>query len=671
MRRRAGTILALAALVAAAAGSASAQRVDAERYARLLRMADERRVDSALVLEMLARGSSAERAAAARAVGQVHGTTLAPALRALLADRDSAVAANAAFALGLLRDSASVPALARALGAAPPGVASEVAWSLGAIGVPAARVIDSALADRGARPTRVTVSLLLAAARMRPVPVARVIPYLANDSAVVRWAAVYAFARPYVAAGARAALPLAHDRDADVRALVARALSHQAAGDSLASLVLPALDTLSRDPAEHVRVNAVRASATYGTAGQAAVVAALHDPDANVRITAAQGLAAVLGNARRKAWLDAWNADTAFTFRRAVLISALANDVVLDAADEGNTEGWRHNGNWRYRAAVADAGAAAMNVQRMREVSLPLARDPDPRVRAAAYAAIAPYADSAGTHHWRREFMFFALTDWDPIVRSIAIGSLQSRGTAEEAGLVVRGYGRSAADTLNDARVATVEFLISAWRRDSADFSDSLRADIRALPVPPDRATRDAARAFSLLAAWSSAPPLPPRPLAWYEGIVRSLVLPALAGKNPRATIVTVRGTITVELAVLDAPLTVQNFAALARAGYYDSVAWHRVVPNFVVQDGDRRGDGSGGPGDAIRDELNRLRYRRGVVGVALSGPDTGGSQYFIMLSAQPHLDAGYTAFGRVVAGYDALDAIVQGDSIVAVQIAE
>ena len=137
----------------------------------------------------------------------------------------------------------------------------------------------------------------------------------------------------------------------------------------------------------------------------------------------------------------------------------------------------------------------------------------------------------------------------------------------------------------------------------------------------------------------------------------------------PRATIHTERGSITLELFGVDAPLTVYNFITLARRGYYDDLIFHRVVPNFVVQDGDPAGTGSGGPGYSIRDELNPRRYERGVLGMALSGPDTGGSQYFITHSPQPHLDGGYTVFGRVVAGFAALDAIVEGDRIVRVEI--
>ena len=121
--------------------------------------------------------------------------------------------------------------------------------------------------------------------------------------------------------------------------------------------------------------------------------------------------------------------------------------------------------------------------------------------------------------------------------------------------------------------------------------------------------------------------------------------------------------------AMADAPVTVRNFMNLAKSGYYRGTGFHRVVPNFVAQDGDPRGDGNGGPGYAIRDEMNPRRYERGALGMALSGPDTGGSQYFITHSPQPHLDGHYTVFGRVLSGYGALDAIVQGDRILSVTV--
>jgi cyclophilin family peptidyl-prolyl cis-trans isomerase len=138
---------------------------------------------------------------------------------------------------------------------------------------------------------------------------------------------------------------------------------------------------------------------------------------------------------------------------------------------------------------------------------------------------------------------------------------------------------------------------------------------------------------------------------------------------SPRAVIETDRGTIEIELAVLDAPLTVDNFVTLARAGFFDGVAVHRVVPDFVVQGGDPRGDGEGGPGYAIRDELNQRPYLRGTVGMALDWKDTGGSQFFIMHSPAPHLDARYTAFGTVVSGMEIVDAMTQWTVIRRVRI--
>jgi cyclophilin family peptidyl-prolyl cis-trans isomerase len=108
----------------------------------------------------------------------------------------------------------------------------------------------------------------------------------------------------------------------------------------------------------------------------------------------------------------------------------------------------------------------------------------------------------------------------------------------------------------------------------------------------------------------------------------------------------------------------VANYLRLVDRRYFDNGRWHRVVPNFVIQDGDPTGTGSGGPGWSIRDEINRNRYEAGVLGMALSGPDTGGSQWFITLAPQPHLDGGYTVFGRVVAGHNIVPRVLQGDRI-------
>jgi cyclophilin family peptidyl-prolyl cis-trans isomerase/HEAT repeat protein len=141
---------------------------------------------------------------------------------------------------------------------------------------------------------------------------------------------------------------------------------------------------------------------------------------------------------------------------------------------------------------------------------------------------------------------------------------------------------------------------------------------------------------------------------------------------NVKAVLTTEKGTFTIDLMPEDAPLTVDNFVKLARANYFNGLAVHRVVPNFVMQDGDPRGDGNGGPGWEIRCELNMLSYERGAVGMALSGKDTGGSQWFVTHSPQPHLDGGYTVFGKVnEADMKVVDSIVRGDKILSVKIVE
>ncbi|MCB1025561.1 MAG: peptidylprolyl isomerase [Acidobacteria bacterium] len=154
--------------------------------------------------------------------------------------------------------------------------------------------------------------------------------------------------------------------------------------------------------------------------------------------------------------------------------------------------------------------------------------------------------------------------------------------------------------------------------------------------------------------------------------VVRADYKTAVSRKNGqwKAMLSTEKGNFTIDLRPEDAPLTVDNFIKLAKSGYFNGLEIHRVVPNFVMQDGDPRGDGNGGPGWQIRCEINQLPYERGAVGMALSGKDTGGSQWFVTLSRQPHLDGGYTVFGNVnETDMNVVDLLVRGDKILKVEI--
>jgi cyclophilin family peptidyl-prolyl cis-trans isomerase len=126
---------------------------------------------------------------------------------------------------------------------------------------------------------------------------------------------------------------------------------------------------------------------------------------------------------------------------------------------------------------------------------------------------------------------------------------------------------------------------------------------------------------------------------------------------------------IEIHLNIVEAPLTSAAFLDLARQGFYNGLTFHRVVPDFVVQGGDPRGDGSGGPGYTLRDEVGQRPYGPGAVGIALAGKDTGGSQFFITLSPQPHLDGSYTLLGWVAEGLDVAQRIRPGDTIERVEV--
>ncbi|HEX3534822.1 MAG TPA: peptidylprolyl isomerase [Gemmatimonadaceae bacterium] len=650
-------------------------------YARLLAMTDTRQMDMPLVERALSSTWQPLRAAATLAIGQVGaeiGKPGATRLRSLLKDPDVTVGGNAAYALGLLRDTTAIADLSAAL-AGNHEVARESAWALGEIGAPARAAIIGGLKTRRGDDT--AIQLLLAAAKLRPVPITDLEPYLRESQPSVVWAAAYAIARTRAPAGVRDLIDLeaspsiaakAQTRDARrqpwapyadslsgsqlVRAEIARGLAKSAAGDSLGVKAFGVLARLVGDADAHVRINAVRSIGTYGPPAKAALVYAAHDQDPNVRIAAAQSLGTVLDKSTTD-FPALWAIDTSIVYRSSLLASAARAGI-----RPPELTAWASAPDWRLRAAVASAGGDTLDRSFAFSRAAPLTQDADARVREAAYAALMPAAGLPleDTVH---ALLINGLRDPDFYVRATVIGALAERPSAADLSPVLTSYSLASRDSANDARLAAIQYVGALWKKDSTALNATWRQHLAQAPVPSDPLERAAGKDFPVWAKWSAVAAAP-KAIAWYEGVVRAVVLPVYDGKTVNATINTVRGPIRLELFGADAPITVSNFLSLARSGYYRNTRFHRVVPNFVAQDGDPRDDGNGGPGYAIRDEMNRHRYERGAVGMALSGPDTGGSQYFITHSPQPHLDGHYTVFGRVVGGFDVLDKIVQGDLI-------
>jgi cyclophilin family peptidyl-prolyl cis-trans isomerase len=251
----------------------------------------------------------------------------------------------------------------------------------------------------------------------------------------------------------------------------------------------------------------------------------------------------------------------------------------------------------------------------------------------------------------------------DPTIRATAISLLGDIKHAPAAPALQSAWDAAQKDTSSQVREAIVDSLKELGPAASRETLKKALADRDwALRLKAARYLKE----IDPAAAGDVDTAIRPAPTTVDRAVYETLAAPKF---SPHAFIDTRKGTIEIELSVLDAPLTAHNFVTLARRGFFNGLRIHRLVPDFVVQDGDPRGDGEGGPGYSIRDELNDLPYLRGTVGMALGGKDTGGSQYFVTISPQPHLDAGYTIFGRVVKGLEVLDQLQQFDTIDRVRV--
>jgi cyclophilin family peptidyl-prolyl cis-trans isomerase/HEAT repeat protein len=315
--------------------------------------------------------------------------------------------------------------------------------------------------------------------------------------------------------------------------------------------------------------------------------------------------------------------------------------------------------------------------------------DPDREwtVRVAQVGALATLPSDVGGAR-----LLAMLRDRDQRVAGAVLTALVTTKSPEAARILMEkltaddfGTRAAAAAGLAELRVvAAVPALVSTYRSAISDSTYVARAaaltalhrlDPMAARPLLEEALKDREwvvrlRAASLLEEQGVAPPSAIRPTTASRPVTDPSWRPMLNPEfSPHAFIDTDRGMIELELSVNDAPQTVQNFMTLARGGFFNGMAIHRVVPDFVVQAGDPRGDGEGGPGFTIRDELNQRPYLRGTVGMALDWKDTGGSQFFITHSPQPHLDARYTVFGTVVDGMDVAEQLVPWDVIRRVRI--
>ena len=636
-----------------------------EKLTRLLAAEDRRDLTTDVKLG-LADSDRSVRRRAALAAGRIGDAGAVPALIPLLQDSELEVRQMAAFALGLIGEPLAVDPLLAALKDPEPVVRGRAAEALGQIGdaraAPAiAQMVVGALPPkaplvtvRGDDPASLTDPWLeprlgvFALARLKDARSAQAALLLAGKPRFDWWAATWTAMRLENPALRPLLVAAVTSTDALSRAYGARGLG---------ALKDPAdLDTLLpllRDRDETVVVNAVRAVALLGEARAVPPVSALlRSPSSVLRVEALKALSVLPPDRGLRERVIA-EVGSPEPWMRAAALQALARmereDFALVLANLDPDPAWFVRAG--LAAALAIAGDEASQAR-----LLAMLKDDDVRVLPYVLEALRQARGPDSVDTLRRH-----LYHPDFAVRMAAADQLAALKVTGLSEALAVSLARAKGDVEMDARLSLVTLL-------------AIQKDARAAALLREIASGDSARpvrerAARELRALGETPPAPgPEPvtrpaldyleaLAPYEAAAGSVY-------TPRVFLQMKQGRVEIHLNVVEAPLMSATFLDLARRGYFDGLTFHRVVPGFVVQGGDPRGDGNGGPGFALRDEIGERPYGRGVVGMALSGKDTGGSQLFITLAPAPHLDGRYTVFGWVASGMDVVDKIRPGDVI-------
>ena len=652
------------------APAAAQEQTVVEQLAPVLAAEDAREFRADLFERALVAPDSLVRQVAALGAGRIGDLRATSLVVPLLADPDSTVRVAAAFALGLLRDTAAVqPLIDRLTGL--PGLdaptAAEAVTALAKIGGPRSgdffsSVLGGKVVLSQEDRTPAYNQVLAEAWRLgADAPVTGLLPFMADTAASPRLRAVYSLARLRAPAAGNRMLQALGDLEPYVRSLAARALTREYAESAglAPSAVAGQLLQAARDKNLPVRVNAIRSLAGYKDPKIAHELAPmLDDASQIVQVQTAETLGQLRGAEAATGLLHAAGGKGPFALRRTALVS-LAR---VDSAAFGRAAAtWGTSADWRERAAAAEGAAIAGP-----GASPAFLADRDGRVVAAGLQAWA--GEVEGPNPALLAAARPLLAHPDAAVRSVAADAVARAADVADLPALARLYARTGRDSFPEAALSALGAILAIRKTGPAAQARVDREFLQGASRPENYLLRRWAEENwpEAAAKWGPAQPIATgRSLQDYRDVVQRYFVGSDSVARPHIVIETEgRGSIEIELLGPDAPLTVDNFLRLVARRFFDRNRWHRVVPNFVVQDGDPRGDGFGSPGGAIRDEINRNRYDGPMLGMALSGPDTGMSQWFINLSAQPHLDGTYTVFGKVVGGMATLTRIMQGDVI-------
>ncbi|NNF08456.1 MAG: hypothetical protein HKN21_16970 [Candidatus Eisenbacteria bacterium] len=474
----------------------------------------------------------------------------------------------------------------------------------------------------------------------------------------ITWRAAFAVQRGKCVSAASGLHRALQSKDTQTKIFACRAVG-ALKRQKLSESVVP----LFQDEDWRVRVEALRAIGDTRNkffASRASLL--LDDPNNSVVLTAIETMGKLGGEGLSRImdyeFSSDWQIRSAYLMARA----QASGEGALLALRDGIRDA-----DWRIRMAAATAFARVPTEQALLVLE-PVVQDEMPQVQAAAINSLVQFPQIEAV-----KFIRPGIKSDDIAVMTSAASAAGQRFDREAVGDLVAAYRNLVSPVDSEAMIAILQALgtiLAAGEDDGAIGTLNPVSESKAIVLMKE-ALEDtdynvATRASQSLALIEGTDPVevqarPSLPENWdLDAIVEA----ELNHSSTRATLVTTRGEIVIDLNASVAPATVANFLALAKEGYYDGLRFHRVVADFVVQTGDPRGDGWGGPGYAIRCEYSPLTYKTGTVGMAHAGKDTGGSQFFVTHSPQPHLDGRYTVFGQVVEGQEVVDKIRIGDKI-------
>lgn len=640
--------------------------VDEDTLAQIMMLEDQRNPDMKFFGEYLKSPDKYVRARACLALGRIGMLDQEDPFRkdleeVLLSDKEENVRAMAAFALGLARENLSLTVLAKAAKDSSELVREKAVEAICLVGQPKdAKLVKIPLAED--KSLLVKRKIIRASWRLRDIDLTnQVMSILKDGPEELLWDASYHLTRSGLTQQLEFTPELMEklvtSEDAEIRKNAAKLLPNLKDRDNLSQM----FDLLLKDKDNNVKINTFRIAAQMAYPGLFDVLTqSIESSSAQVRQEAVKAAGTVI-----RLYKEAGNQDETVLNKLAAVAAKGLDDRESDIVSEsirallpvielselqGRQDDLLKDDRARVRAAAVNLIAFTEPEKSWDRLESALS-DKESAVRLAAIQLLMQIQDERVPAR-----LLEILKGDDPIMVSIAASFFQRTPLADALDTLVEVYDRHKDDTDTEALSGIVAALGSYQGSEKAVETLKLALDNKSRKIRLAAATILENIVEGVMAKVGTEET--GRDLEFYKEVLKTVAA------NQVLKLKTSKGDLVMRFYADKATMTAYNIITLAKKGYFDGTTIHRVVPDFVAQMGDPMGTGWGGPGYSIRCEVNDLSYERGAVGMALSGKDTGGSQFFFTISPQPHLDGGYTIFAEAIEGIELTETMLPGDKI-------